>query len=84
MIPRHKSSEFFGFFGVFERYAGILGPAVFAWVSAHSGTSRSAILSVIAFFVLGAALLTRVDVAAGRAAVAGDLGAGSQLVPVKE
>ena len=28
MIPRHKSSEFFAFFGVFERYAGILGPAV--------------------------------------------------------
>jgi UMF1 family MFS transporter len=84
MIPRHKSSEFFAFFGVFERYAGILGPAVFAWVSAHSGTSRSAILSVIAFFVLGAAILTRVDVAAGRRAVAGDLGAGSQLVPVKE
>ena len=27
MIPRHKSSEFFAFFGVFERYAGILGPA---------------------------------------------------------
>jgi UMF1 family MFS transporter len=84
MIPRHKSSEFFAFFGVFERYAGILGPAVFAWVSAHSGTSRSAILSVIAFFVLGAAILTRVDVAAGRRAVAGDLGAGSQLVPLKE
>jgi UMF1 family MFS transporter len=84
MIPRHKSSEFFAFFGVFERYAGSLGPAVFAWVSAHSGTSRSAILSVIAFFVLGAAILTRVDVAAGRRAVAGDLGAGSQLVPVKE
>jgi UMF1 family MFS transporter len=84
MIPRHKSSEFFAFFGVFERYAGILGPAVFAWVSAHSGTSRSAILSVIAFFVLGAAILTRVDVAAGRRAVAGDLGAGSPLVPVTE
>ena len=30
MIPRHKSSEFFAFFGVFERYAGILGPLVFA------------------------------------------------------
>jgi UMF1 family MFS transporter len=85
MIPRHKSSEFFAFFGVFERYAGILGPAVFAWVSANSGTSRSAILSVIAFFVLGAAVLTRVDVAAGRHAVAGDLGAGSPIAaPVKE
>ena len=47
MIPREKSSEFFAFFGVFERYAGVLGPAVFAWVVAHSGTSRNAILSVL-------------------------------------
>jgi UMF1 family MFS transporter len=67
MIPRHKSSEFFAFFGVFERYAGILGPAVFAWVVAHSGTSRNAILSVLVFFIVGAALLTMVDVDAGRA-----------------
>jgi UMF1 family MFS transporter len=66
MIPRQKSSEFFAFFAVFERYAGILGPAVFAWVVQHSGTSRSAILSVIGFFVLGAAVLTFVDVDAGR------------------
>jgi UMF1 family MFS transporter len=68
MIPKHKSSEFFAFFGVFERYAGILGPAVFAWVVAHSGTSRNAILSVLAFFILGGALLTRVDVDEGRRA----------------
>ena len=66
MIPRHKSSEFFAFFGVFERYAGILGPALFAWVVAYSGTSRNAILSVLAFFVIGGALLTLVDVEAGR------------------
>src|SRR3954454_7158496 len=69
MIPKAKSSEFFAFFGVFERYAGILGPAVFAWVVAHSGSSRNAILSVLAFFVVGGALLTLVDVRAGRAAV---------------
>src|SRR4029079_3674081 len=31
MIPRHKSSEFFAFFSVFARYAGILGPALIAW-----------------------------------------------------
>ena len=68
MIPRHKSSEFFAFFGVFERYAGILGPAVFAWVVERSGTSRNAILSVLAFFVVGAALLSLVDVASGRRA----------------
>ena len=66
MIPKHKSSEFFAFFGVFERYAGVLGPALFAWVVAYSGTSRNAILSVLAFFVIGGALLTLVDVEAGR------------------
>jgi UMF1 family MFS transporter len=71
MIPKHKSSEFFAFFGVFERYAGILGPAVFAWVVGHSGTSRNAILSVLAFFVIGGALLTLVDVEAGRRAARG-------------
>jgi len=68
MIPRHQSSEFFAFFGVFERYAGILGPAVFAYVVQHSGTSRNAILSVIMFFVLGAGILLFVDVEAGRRA----------------
>jgi UMF1 family MFS transporter len=68
MIPRYKSSEFFAFFGVFERYAGILGPAVFAWVVSHTGTSRNAILSVIVFFVVGGAILTLVDVDAGRRA----------------
>ena len=66
MIPRDKSSEFFAFFGVFERYAGILGPAIFAWVVERSGTSRLAILSVLVFFVVGGALLTLVDVAEGR------------------
>ena len=32
MIPRQKSSEFFAFFSVFERYAGVLGPALFGAV----------------------------------------------------
>jgi UMF1 family MFS transporter len=73
MIPKQKSSEFFAFFGVFERYAGILGPALFAWVVAHTGTSRNAILSVIAFFVIGGGLLTLVDVAKGRLEAKGEL-----------
>jgi UMF1 family MFS transporter len=70
MIPKEKSSEFFAFFGVFERYASVLGPAVFAFVVSHSGTSRNAILSVLAFFIVGGALLWFVDVREGRAAVA--------------
>jgi len=70
MIPRHKSSEFFGLFAVFEKFAGIMGPAIFFALNAMFGSSRPAILGVIAFFVLGAALLSRVDVAAGQRAAA--------------
>jgi UMF1 family MFS transporter len=66
MIPRQKSSEFFAFFGVFERYAGVLGPAVFATVVSVSGQGRLAILAVLFFFIAGAILLTFVDVDKGR------------------
>lgn len=68
MIPRHKSSEFFAFFSVFERYAGVLGPAIFAFVVEHSGSGRSAILAVAVFFVAGAAILAFVNVDEGRRA----------------
>lgn len=67
MIPRHKSSEYFGFFAVFEKFAGIAGPALFAASITLFGSSRAAVLSVILFFVLGAVILSRVDVAAGEA-----------------
>jgi UMF1 family MFS transporter len=68
MIPRQKSSEFFALFGVFERYAGILGPAVFALVVSQTGSGRNAILAVVAFFIVGGLLLTRLDVETGRRA----------------
>lgn len=67
LIPRHKSSEFFGFWSVLEKFAGVVGPALFATVHGLTGESRQAILSLIAFFVIGALLLTRVDVESGRA-----------------
>ena len=68
MIPRHKSSEYFAFFGVFEKFAGIFGPAIFAAMIGVSGSSRSAILSVIAFFIIGGSLLALVNVDEGHRA----------------
>jgi MFS transporter, UMF1 family len=65
MIPRYKSGEFFGFFSVFEKFAGIFGPLVFAVTIGVSGSSRNAILSVIAFFAVGGLLLAFVDVDEG-------------------
>jgi UMF1 family MFS transporter len=67
-VPPQRSSEFFGFFSVFEKFAGILGPAVFAAVVAATGSSRAAIFGIVVFFVVGGALLTRVDVEEGRRA----------------
>ena len=67
MIPKHKSSEYFGFFSVFEKFAGIAGPALFAASVTMFGNSRAAVLSVILFFILGAIVLTRVNVAEGEA-----------------
>jgi UMF1 family MFS transporter len=66
MIPRYKAGEFFGFFAVVEKFAGILGPLLFGVILAISGSSRNAILSVIAFFVIGGALLLLVNVEEGQ------------------
>jgi UMF1 family MFS transporter len=68
LVPRHKSGEFFGFFSVFEKFGGVLGPLAFAVAADSLGSSRYAILSIIAFFAVGAWLLTKVDMAAGTAA----------------
>jgi UMF1 family MFS transporter len=70
LVPRHKSSEFFGFFGVFEKFAGIAGPLLFTGAVAASGSSRGAILGLTVFFVVGGLLLSRVDVERGVRAVA--------------
>lgn len=67
MIPRHRSGEFFGFWSVFEKFAGVFGPMVFAGVIGATGQSRPAILAIIVFFVLGGILLLFVDVEEGRA-----------------
>ena len=66
MIPAHKSGEFFGFFGAFERFAGLFGTLAFALMIELTGESRYALLSVITFFVAGGAILLLVDVDRGR------------------
>jgi UMF1 family MFS transporter len=70
MIPRHKSSEYFGFFSIFEKFSGIAGPLVFAASISLFGNSRAAVLTIILFFILGAIVLTRVNVSEGEAQAA--------------
>jgi len=62
LIPKHKSAEFFGLFSTLEKFAGVLGPALFS----ASPSSGMAVLSMIVFFVVGGAILAFVDVTKGR------------------
>jgi UMF1 family MFS transporter len=71
MVPRSQSAQLFGFFGVFDKFGGVFGSALFALTSRLTGSSRPAILAIAAFFVIGALVLSRVDVERGRRAAAG-------------
>ncbi|NIP59986.1 MAG: MFS transporter, partial [Gemmatimonadetes bacterium] len=66
IVPRGKSAEFFGFFSVSSKFAGIIGPFLFGAVAQVTGGSRPAILSLIVFFLAGILLLSRVDEEEGR------------------
>ena len=61
MIPRFRTAEFFGFYDVSSKFAGILGPLLFGIVGQVTGSSRLSIISLIVFFVGGGLLLMRVD-----------------------
>ncbi len=71
MVPPSKSAEFFGFYDVSGKFAGILGPAIFGLVGQITGSGRLSIISIIIFFVLGSLILFGVDHREGiRAALA--------------
>jgi hypothetical protein len=66
MSPAAKSGEFFGLFGIMEKFSTILGPILFAAAAAVFASSRPAIFSLIAFFIIGGWLLISVNVDEGR------------------
>jgi UMF1 family MFS transporter len=65
LTPASRSGEFFGFYGLSEKFAGVLGPLLYGIVGQITHNPRSSILSIIIFFILGIFILTRVDVDAG-------------------
>ena len=65
MVPVDRTSEFFGFFAVAERFATVLGPLVFTASVMLTGNSHAAIIAILGFFVAGAWVLSLVDEEAG-------------------
>ena len=57
LIPREQSAEYYGFYSVFAKISVIFGPLIFAFFHQLTGSSRSAVLVMIVFFLAGLVLL---------------------------
>lgn len=60
LIPAAQAGQFFGFYNMLGKFAAVLGPLVVGVVAASTGNPRLSILALIAFFVIGMVLLSRV------------------------
>ena len=60
MIPKGSEAEYFGIYEISERGSSWLGPLCFGIGLQLTGSYRIAILSLIVFFIIGIALLTKV------------------------
>jgi MFS transporter, UMF1 family len=68
LIPQYRSGEFFGFYSVFNKFAGIVGPLILYVAIEMTGSIRPGIASIAFLFIAGGLVLWRVNVPAGEAA----------------
>ncbi len=57
LIPKERSSEYFGIFDIFGKFAAILGPAIYAGAKIMTGRSSFSILAIILLFIAGGGIL---------------------------
>ncbi|WP_415948459.1 MFS transporter [Streptomyces sp. KLOTTS4A1] len=62
LVPRGKEAEYFAAYEMSDRGISWLGPLIFGLTYQATGSYRDAILSLVAFFVIGFVLLARVPV----------------------
>ncbi|ANE48783.1 MFS transporter [Paenibacillus swuensis] len=65
LVPAGRNAEFFGFLSVSSKFSAMVGPFVFALAAQLTGSTRIAILSLLLFFIIGIALLYRVNLEKG-------------------
>ncbi|KPK94066.1 MAG: MFS transporter [Deltaproteobacteria bacterium SM23_61] len=66
MIPKSRSAEFFSFYDVSSKFAGIIGPFVFGLVGQLTGSSRLSVVALVVFFIGGGMVLFTVNEEEGR------------------
>ena len=64
-VPEEKQNEFYGFFALSGKFTAFLGPALLGIVVQMTGSQRWGMATILVFFVVGLALLFRVDEAKG-------------------
>ncbi|MER5355071.1 MFS transporter [Kitasatospora sp. NPDC002551] len=62
LIPPGKEAEYFSFYKISDRGTSWMGPLVFGLAYQVTGSYRSAIVSLLVFFVIGFAVLLKVPV----------------------
>ncbi len=65
LVPHTREAEYFSLYQACERGTSWLGTLVFGLIHQWTGSYRPAIVSLVAFFIVGGLLLRRVDVRRG-------------------
>jgi UMF1 family MFS transporter len=65
LVPATREAEYFSFYQAAERGTSWLGTLTFGLVFQFSGSYRYALLALVGFFIVGGALLARVDMRKG-------------------
>ena len=64
-VPDDKEAEFYGFFAFSGKATAFIGPFMLGVLTAAFNTQRAGVSIVIVLFVIGAAILWKVDEAEG-------------------
>ena len=64
LIPKESSSEYFGFFDIFGKFADFVGPLLISASAFFFGNSKYGIVSLIILFVIGLILISKSEKAA--------------------
>jgi UMF1 family MFS transporter len=59
LVPDHKHAEAFGLFAFSGKMSSLLGPLAYTTVLEVTGSHRAAMSSIVAFFLVGLAVLVR-------------------------
>jgi UMF1 family MFS transporter len=73
IIPENKSAQYFGFFNMWGKFAAVIGPLLMGSVTLilnntiddHVLSARIGLQSIMILFILGALVLSRVDISEG-------------------